>query len=79
MKSQKPSRVTQTIERNMMDFKGGKTGNRMSSCFTMYYYGFSNRCRSATTMPFPGVPKYLNFIFIIKLSTTDKMSSYYIC
>ena len=77
MKSQKPSRVTQTIERNMMDFKGGKTGNRMSSCFTMYY-GFSNRCRSATTMPFPGVPKYLNFIFIIKLSTTDKMSSYYI-
>ena len=78
MKSQKPSRVTQTIERNMMDFKGGKTGNRMSSCFTMYY-DFSNRCRSATTMPFPGVPKYLNFIFIIKLSTTDKMSSYYIC
>ena len=33
MKSQKPSRVTQTIERNMMDFEGGKTGNRMSSCF----------------------------------------------
>ena len=25
MKSQKPSRVTQTIERNMMDFEGGKT------------------------------------------------------
>ena len=33
MKSQKPSRVTQTIERNMMDFEGGKTGFRMSSCF----------------------------------------------
>ena len=40
MKSQKPSRVTQTIERNMMDFKGGKTGYRMSSCFTVCIMAF---------------------------------------
>ena len=64
MKSQKPSRVTQTIERNMMDFEGGKTV--VVVCIA------SNRCRSAIT--FPGFQKYLNFIFI-KLSTTDKMSS----